>query len=148
MEGLSCLTWIPTKDLVRRSISELSTACAPVFSHSLGVSLGFHYVAVSCMVTTTTKSQGSLCLNTQELLWQYDPIPFPKCVGRAFSRLLRVCGNSTDRHCICEKLISVPQKDLLLICGKAQPVCSPVEMTCGCGCSSSNVWHNLHATLS
>lgn len=42
MEGLSCLTWIPTKDLVRRSISELSSACAPVFSHSLGVSLGFH----------------------------------------------------------------------------------------------------------
>ena len=114
----------------------------PVFSHSLGVSLGFHYVAVSSMVTTTTKNQGSLCVNTQELLWQYDPIPFPECVGRAFSRLLRVCGNSTDRHCICEKLISAPQKDLLLICSKAQPVCSPVGMTCGC--SSNNVWHNLH----
>lgn len=31
MEGLSCLTWIPTKDSVRRSISELSTAGAQCF---------------------------------------------------------------------------------------------------------------------
>lgn len=91
MEGLSCLTWIPTKDLVRRTISEVSTECASVFSRSLGVSLGFHCVAVSCMVTITTKSQGSLCLDTQELLVAIWPHSFSGMCRKSFLQVYWEC---------------------------------------------------------
>lgn len=103
IEGLSCLTWILTKDFVRRTVSEISTECAPVFSHSMGLSLGFHCVAVSCLVTTKVLS----ALTHRNPLWQYDPIPFPECVRWVASPgLVRVCGNSTNEYDIGNSFLS------------------------------------------
>lgn len=109
IERFFCLTWVTPADFVRRTVSEVNIECAPEYSHFMGVSLGFHWVALSCLVTRTTTSYSPLCLNTQEplvVLWPHSSSG--TCRKDCFSRLSRAWGNSTDEYYFSEKFISVP----------------------------------------